>query len=761
MYPRTGDLEGRSWPGFWLAILLLALALAACAPSNANRRPTGPQLVAATPRAGGPSVITTRREQSQLARFFSAENLRETVFTGNTDPRLSTPEGGETSGRLNLGAVNGPRGSGGANSELQMEFVEDLVIEPLPHQPVLGGQWQSDLRQSPSVALSFTETPLREVAEDILGGILGVNYLLSDNLEGSVTFRSEEKFSKTDLVQILADILARNGYLIQYFNGIYHVAPPDELEVLTGLRTRSGLEGSETQVIELSGRIPENLVEVLSALTPPGLLISRVEGTNNLAVRGDPSQVPAVEELAKTLIGTGQRRQLLSIIPLRRASPSSVAEQLGALYEARNLGDVLFVPVEQRQGILVVARSQAAINQARELARGLDVDTRDQASLRVIQLSHLDATEAAAQLNAIFGGGGGGQVAVTQAAGTTSSILAAGQSLANAGDSARGASTTGDSIAAPRFLGGSEEGGAEPASVPSGGNPTNISIGADPRSNALLVQSSYAEFRRINDVVRSLDVPLAQVVIEATIVEVTINDALQYGVQTYLEQGLNFARSTPRGRPAAPEGGGFAGSFTFNAGGFSIQTVVSALQAVTNVKVISSPYLTVADGKSAELNVGDEIPFVVASQTSNSDGRVVVTQEVQSRSVGVQMSVTPRISPSNQVLLDINQTISSAQAQQTLGGTNPTISQRSVSSQVSVQSGHTVLLGGLISERSDTSETGVPVLRQIPVLGNLFNTTSNTMGRNELLIMLTPRVVRNGNQLSDLTRQLRIQSAMR
>lgn len=746
------------------ALCFMALFLiVACAPTANHQKHKRTQLVAARVSPDGPEVITTRSERSRLREFFSPANQRETTFSNNTTPRLAGG-GKPNTGFVNTRRLNGPNTRGrGANAEYQAEFESpDLTIETIPHHPVLGSQWQAQLGNGPRVSLNFENEPIKKVVEKVLGGILGVNFLTSDTLEGTVTFRSEQSFTKPELIQILADILARQGYLMQYFNNIYHIAPPDELEQLTGLRARNGLGGSETRVVKVGPNAPENLVEVVVALAPPGTGVASLDGSNDLLLRGDASQFQSIEELIKNLVGGANTRQILTIVPMRNASPSEVVQQASEIYEARGLGRVSFVPVEQREGVLLVGASQREVNAARELLRNLDVDTRDKPTLRALQLEHMDASIAATQLNQIFGGGtvapnSGNQ----QDGGSQSAIVAAGQSLASAGDAPRGVTSNG--VQAPRFITGrgdqeTTSAQATPASIPPG---SAVQITADPRTNSLLIVSTYEMYRRISDVARTLDIPTAQVVIEGTIIEVAINDELEYGVQTYLEKGLNFARSSGGGRPGDPGGSGGVASLHFKVGDYSAQTVISALQAVTNVKVISSPYLTVSNGTAAELTVGDEIPFVVASQTSNSDGNVVVTNEVSTKSVGVRLQVTPYISPSNIVRMDIDQTISSSRAEQTTAGTNPVISQRRVSSQISVASGQTVLLGGLIQERTDTREGGVPVLRKVPVVGNLFNTKSNRQGRTELLVLMTPRVVRNGNQLTQITRQLKMSAASR
>jgi general secretion pathway protein D len=285
---------------------------------------------------------------------------------------------------------------------------------------------------------------------------------------------------------------------------------------------------------------------------------------------------------------------------------------------------------------------------------------------------------------------------------------------------------------------------------------SEVSVVADPRNNALLVRSTFEEFERIQRVVTALDVPSAQVVIEATIVEVDISDELAYGVQAFLEgNGVSLRSSSGPGSAADPGGQGFTAVIGGSIGGADASLVLSALQAVTNVRVISSPYVTVVDGATSQLSVGDQIPFVTASQTSSSDGNVGVTQEIETLDVGVILNVTPQIRPDNSVLLEVEQVVSSARQASTTAGDNPVIAQRSVTSQVLVQSGYSVLLGGLITERTDTGEGGVPILRDIPVVGGAFGQTRNVQARSELLIMITPRVVRNSDALSAITEQLR------
>lgn len=755
-----------------IAALSALLMLTGCE-TKPKPEPDRPLLVVAHDGKTGAEVVTTRKDAKKL-KFFSKENLRDTNFSGDTAARLGAPHENGPTGFLGLGGVNKSFAKNGAtNSELYDTLgAEELTITPLQQGRVIGAQWQPSYSDNPSVTLDYTDEPLASVVSDILGGILGANFVLGDSVEGTLTFRSEERFARSQLVPVLADILARNGYLIQYFNGVYQIGTQEEIETLAGLRGGSRLDSDETYVIELRQEVPEGFEEIINTLIPPTNQLAVIGGTNNIVVRGDPAQFASIEDLVVSLLDTVPEGQRVALFPTRNSPPDLVAEQVSTIYAERGLADVLIIPIAQAPGVLAVARQSRILEDMGRLVRRLDVADRDAPRVRVIQLKHLNAEDIAAQLTTVFEGSGVADSLRTQAGtGPGSNILAAADAAANQGTDARNPDG-GASAPAPRVAGGSgapaANGGADPDAAAGGVQVTRqqrtvdeITFAADSRNN-LLVRSRYAEFQRIHEVVSALDVPLAQVVIEATIVEVDINDDLQYGVQFFLQGNNVTARSSGGALGAAdPGGAGFVALINQVRNGTAVQYVLTALQSVTDVKVISSPYLTVLDGATSRLSVGDQIPFVTASQTSNSNGSVTVTQEIDARDVGVILNVTPKIAPDNSVVLEITQEVSSARNVATAAGNNPVISQRTVTSQITVQSGRTVLLGGLIQERADVTDTGVPVVRKVPVLGNLFSQKADTQARSELLIMITPRVVRTAGQLDALTYKLRKHSVLK
>jgi general secretion pathway protein D len=252
-------------------------------------------------------------------------------------------------------------------------------------------------------------------------------------------------------------------------------------------------------------------------------------------------------------------------------------------------------------------------------------------------------------------------------------------------------------------------------------------------------------------VLRKLDQVPLQVLIEATIAEVTLNETLRYGVQWFFKQGnsqltLNSG-STSSIAPSIP-------GFSYFLKGPDVQEVLDALETVTDLNVISSPQLMVLDNQTAELQVGDQVPVLTQQATGVENVDSVITSSVEYRDSGIILRVTPRVNAGGLVSMSIEQEASliAKSAEPTL---TPTIQQRRISSSVAVQSGETVVLGGLIQDSRDRKESGVPLLRRIPGLGFFFGAKENDKSRTELLVLITPRAVRNQREVRDVTNEMR------
>ena len=286
---------------------------------------------------------------------------------------------------------------------------------------------------------------------------------------------------------------------------------------------------------------------------------------------------------------------------------------------------------------------------------------------------------------------------------------------------------------------------------------------ADELNNSILVWSTRAEFQKIESTLKRLDQPPTQVLIDASIIEVTLNDTLQYGLQWAFSGGTgggntgvgqlstNDKNPNNNGSLNVAAGAGFTYSLINSAS--KVRVILNALASQDLLKVVSNPSLMVLDNHTAMMAVGDQVP-VLTSTTDFLNNSNVSTSTVQYRDTGVNLAVTPSVNAGNLVTMQIDQSMTD---QSTLTGANnqPIFLQRQISSKVAVRSGDTIVLGGLIKDNRSAGKSGVPLLKDVPLLGNLFSNTTNTGKRTELLVVLSPRVVRTDPEIREVSEDLR------
>jgi len=369
-----------------------------------------------------------------------------------------------------------------------------------------------------------------------------------------------------------------------------------------------------------------------------------------------------------------------------------------------------------------------------------------------------------------FGGGFGGGSGGGRSGGLGGGGLGASGAAGGLGAAGQGG-PSGDPAQNPAnpLLGGLDPSGGSASSGggASGGGSTEINslrIIPNPQNNAVLVYSTPQETETVEAMLRKIDIMPLQVRIDATIAEVSLNDALSYGTQFFFKSGINGALSLggPAGAALQAAGSGVANPFP----GFVLSGprnsngngALAALQAVTDVRVLSSPQLMVLDNEAARLQVGALVPFLTSSSQSTVTGNAPIVNSVDYRETGVIMQVTPRVNSGGLVTLDISQEVSDVDpAQQVPGIASPTFSQRTVTSRVVVQDGQTIGLAGLIRDSSSRSNQGIPFLKNIPLLGLLAGQQDNRRGRTELLVLVTPHVIHDQRDARALTDDLRDQ----
>jgi general secretion pathway protein D len=250
------------------------------------------------------------------------------------------------------------------------------------------------------------------------------------------------------------------------------------------------------------------------------------------------------------------------------------------------------------------------------------------------------------------------------------------------------------------------------------------------------VRAPPAQHAEIEGLLRELDSPARQVLLEATIAEVTLNDRLDIGTRWFFENGnFDFRFSDQAGAVAGNDTG-----FTAVFGTGSADVALSALAAVTDVKIISAPTLMVIDNKEGVLQIGDQVP-IVTSQSQDQTANAPILTQVEYRDTGIILRVRPRIGAGGRVTLEISQEVSDVAETETSGIDSPTIRQRRVQTSVALIDGQTLALGGLVQESDRMTRSEVPGLGRVPVVGNLFRNKDSRRGRTELLILIRPRVI--------------------
>jgi general secretion pathway protein D len=628
------------------------------------------------------------------------------------------------------------------------------------------------------VTLNFVNADVREAIDTVLGDILGVTYVVDPRVTGTVTMRTTKPIPQSSLIPTLENVLASTGAALVPSDGGYKVQPIDV--AATGLPPASdGSAGAfGIHVIPLHFVTAANLQETLQPLIPPGRVL-RVDTVRNILLfSGTGNEAAELQSLVDIFDVDWMAGRSFGLFPVEFANPRVIAQELGELFgpvqggataapgvpASGNGGAVRFLPIERLRAVLVIAGDASLIDEAKawveRLDRGQGGDGRRIYVYRVQNGRAADLGRVLGQLfpaNVTPVGREGPTAALAPGLNPAESGFGAnpnpnqppqtGQPENALGDGANaGVVGTGDHTA--------DYTGTDLALAVSGTEPkrAGIQIVPDVRNNALVVSATPEEYRQIESALQQLDVTPLQVLIEATIAEVTLTDQLRYGLEWFFHTGdSNFTFSSLATGAVSPAFPGF--SYAFSSA--NAQVVLNALSQITDVKVISSPQLMVLNNETARLQVGDQVPIATQEVQSVANSDAPIVNSIEYRDTGVILNVSPRVNSGGLVVLDIVQEVSDVVPTTTSDLNSPTIQQRRVKSTVAVQSGESVALGGLIRDSNSKGVTGLPVLSEIPVLGNLFKTTDNTQRRTELLILLTPRVVANRKDAREITEELR------
>jgi general secretion pathway protein D len=639
--------------------------------------------------------------------------------------------------------------------------------------------------QGAPVDLRFEDTPVREVVHAILGDLLKLDYMVHPPVEGRVTLVTSSQVTPDSAVFLLESALQANGLVMaRDARGVFHVGRPDALKsIVPGIRLATAGEplppGYGAIVVPLRYIGAAEMAAILRPMAAPEAIV-RVDNVRNLLVlAGSRAQAEGWLSLVSTFDVNMLAGMSVGVFPLKYVTvrdveaamqlftPAAGAPRAGtpaqqqaaaaaaaaAAAESQPLfGALRVLPIERLNSVIVVTSRAAYLDEARRWIERLDRpgSSASEQRLHVYPVRNGSARHLGQVLGNIFGTGP--QTTATAATGVAPGLASVTSSSALRGT---GASTGGMAIN-PQASSQTARGGVPGQTVSAVPFEGNLRVVADELNNAILVYGTTAQFERIEDALRRLDLPPTQVLIEASIVEVTLTDETSYGLQwTFSDRRSSGGTGTSvlSTEPGGVLGGALAGfSYTLKNSIGNVRAVLNAMAEKSLVRVLSSPSLMVLDNHTAQIAVGDQVP-VQTSETVSAESTTRTTT-IQYKDTGVALSVTPSVGAGDMVTMDINQAVTDVGAEDSVSGQRRFL-QRQIASKVAVRSGEAVVLGGLIRENNSNGSAGLPLLSEIPVFGALFGKKTRNENRTELLVVITPRVARSDEDARAISRDLK------
>lgn len=558
--------------------------------------------------------------------------------------------------------------------------------------------------------LNFQEAEIKGVVDAILGDILKLDYVVDPAVQGRLTLRTGSAVSRDALLSALETALATVAVAMVSEGSVLRVMPME----LAPQRARgahrfdstaAAVPGYAVEIIPLRFVAATEMQRVLDAFVPKGTVLQADDEHGHLVIAGTRPDRAAVLRTVQGFDVDWLEGMNFALYRLESVSPEQLVEEMRQVFQPpMNVigARVRLVPLPRVRSVLGIARARSDLELVESWVRRLDAGVSGGRRLWVYSVQHGVAKELVASLREVLSG-----MATTSEQETP------------AGD-----------VGATRAVLGQV----------STGNPS-ANLVAVAESNSILFYGREDEFRLIKEALREIDVFPRQVMIEAILAEVTLNDNLRYGVQWLFDSGENSVTlsASDVGSVAAQ----FPGFSYVYSGRADARLVLNALQSKTDVRVLSAPKLAVVNNQKASLQVGDQVPVITQTSRSAEAPGAPVINSIQMRDTGVILEVTPRVNDNGNVTLGVVQEVSDVAQTTSSGIDSPTIQRRRIQTTVSTRDGYTVALGGLIRENGSRGNSGIPVLKDLPVIGNAFRNNTSEARRTELIVLLVPHVMRN------------------
>ncbi len=567
------------------------------------------------------------------------------------------------------------------------------------------------------ITFNFQNADIKEVLKVILGDIMGLNYALDKRVTGVITLRTAGKFYKNELLDIVQAMLNINGFAVVKAGNIFQVLPIQEARSEARIvhldgRVKAGGREVITQIVSLKHVAPQVIIPTLRGLLTKGGFVIAPNDTHAIVISDNVTNMDRLLKVIRTFDVPFFAGHALKFYEIKYADPVTLAKDLelvvqtlGASTKGPKL-DIAFIPFQDTNKILVATSMPELLESVDAWIANIDIHLgENKPKMYIYKMQYEQAESTVAVLTELFK----------------------------------------EKITPPET---GIKAGTEP-----------MKIIADNNTNSIIVKALPADYQSIKAVIQALDATPQQVLIEAIIAEVTLTDNLDLGVEVFFRHRGASASGKPKGvvgslLPASITDSGststLAGgirAFTFNR---DIDAIFNLIASEGETEILSTPHLLVRDGQTASIQVGSSEPISIGQTT----GSGISTSQIQYRDIGKILTVTPRIGENNMVTLDITQEISEVAAASAVPDT-PAFTIRKTETSLVVKSGHSIYMGGIIDKKNEIIVKKIPLLGDIPILGNLFRSLDSIKTRTELMILITPHIINTADEADTLTKKFK------
>ncbi len=641
--------------------------------------------------------------------------------------------------------------------------------------PVVYAQSRVTVPDEGSVTLSFSNADIESVS-NVLAKATGQTILVDPKVKGTINLISNKPLSKAKALDAFSTALRTSGFALVDVNGVYRVVSEADAKLISNSVStgNSKQDGDQiiTRVFKLNFESANSLLPVLRPLVSPNNTINAYPGNNTIVITDYASNIVRISKLIESI--DAPTSSDVQSIKLQFAIATDMAAILSKVLDTATTGGAdpslktMILAEPRSNSILIRGASAERIRQIRVLVARLDVPTANNGNIWVVPLKNAEATKLAVTLRAIVAadatlsaqvGGTPGQPNITN--------TNLNQTPANQQNSAPGA--TGSSAAT--------------SALTSTSNPTTGGIiQAEPATNSIIITASEPLYRNLRHVIEQLDRRRTQVYIESLIAEVSSTNAEELGIQW---QGLvgsgnqnvgfggtNFTNAAgqvgsnilglgsnvnnilnpgnPSGVPIPPAPGLNLGMLTKFNGTYGMSALLTALATTQGTNILSTPNLITLDNEEARIVVGQNVPIITGSYAQTGSSTTVTPFQTYTRQdVGLTLRVRPQVSDNGIVKMQIYQEVSSIYNQSFASGI--ILNKRNIESNVLVDDGQIIVLGGLIEDKYNDGSSGIPFLKDIPIIGALFRSDAKTRTKTNLLVFIRPYILRDKDQSADIT----------